>query len=75
MVWGDSSEEAYRRTIEVINRAAAFINARTADQPRFGGTAASAGRLDERARSSLLRSILPVRRSRGGRPSSGSAPV
>ena len=28
VVWGDSAEEAYRRTIEVINRAVDFVNAR-----------------------------------------------
>ena len=29
VVWGDTAEEAYRRTIEVINRAVEFVNART----------------------------------------------
>ena len=29
VVWGDTAEEAYRRTLEVINRAADFVNART----------------------------------------------
>ncbi|HWI08383.1 MAG TPA: class II aldolase/adducin family protein, partial [Solirubrobacteraceae bacterium] len=43
VVWGDSAEEAYRRTIEVINRAVEFTNRRTAGQPRFGGPAANAG--------------------------------
>ena len=31
IVWGDSAEEAYRRTIEVINQAVAFVNERTRD--------------------------------------------
>ena len=31
VVWGDSAEEAYRRTIEVINQAVAFVNERTGD--------------------------------------------
>src|SRR6201991_839866 len=39
VVWGDTAEEAYRRTIEVINRAADFVNARTAGTARFGGSA------------------------------------
>ena len=39
VVWGDSAEEAYRRTIEVINQAADFVNARTEGMPRFGGAA------------------------------------
>ena len=29
VVWGDSAEEAYRATIEVINQAVAFVNERT----------------------------------------------
>ena len=33
VVWGDSAEEAYRRTIEVINQAVAFVNERTGDDP------------------------------------------
>src|SRR5215218_4654459 len=37
VVWADTAEEAYGRTIEVINRAAELVNARTADQPRFEG--------------------------------------
>jgi rhamnulose-1-phosphate aldolase/alcohol dehydrogenase len=35
IVWGDSAEEAYRRTIEVINQAVEFVNDRT--EARFGG--------------------------------------
>ena len=38
VVWGDTAEEAYRRTIEVINRAADFVNAR--DGGRRRGSAA-----------------------------------
>src|ERR1700754_4654993 len=37
IVWGDSAEQAYRRTIEVINQAVAFVNELTGDTPRFGG--------------------------------------
>src|SRR3954464_3930428 len=46
IVWGSSAEEAYRRTIEVINQAVAFVNQRTAGTARFGGThpAAAAAR-------------------------------
>src|ERR1700749_2927186 len=39
VVWGDTAEEAYRRTLDVINRAADFVNARTAGTARFGGAA------------------------------------
>src|SRR4051794_37438891 len=37
IVWGDTAEEAYRKTIEVINQAVAFVNERTGDVSRFGG--------------------------------------
>ena len=57
VVWGHSAEEAYRRTIEVINRAAEFVNARTADTPRFGGSPALA--FDRRE---LLRQLMPALR-------------
>ena len=61
VVWGDSAEEAYRRTIEVVNRAAEFVNARTAGQPRFGGPARGDA-LDAGARRELLRGVLPALR-------------
>lgn len=56
VVWGDSAEEAYRRTIEVINRAVAFVNERTAGRERFGG------RLDAPEPGVTLREILPTLR-------------
>jgi rhamnulose-1-phosphate aldolase/alcohol dehydrogenase len=37
IVWGDTAEEAYRRTIEVIDQAVEFVNERTGEVPRFGG--------------------------------------
>jgi rhamnulose-1-phosphate aldolase/alcohol dehydrogenase len=61
VVWGDSAEEAYRRTIEVVNRAAEFVNARTAGRPRFGGPARGDA-LDAGARRELLRGVLPALR-------------
>jgi rhamnulose-1-phosphate aldolase/alcohol dehydrogenase len=57
VVWGHSAEEAYRRTIEVINRAAEFVNARTVDTPRFGGSSGLA--FDRRE---LLRQLMPALR-------------
>ncbi len=39
VVWGDTAEEAYRRTIEVINRAVEFVNGRTQGAARFDGPA------------------------------------
>jgi rhamnulose-1-phosphate aldolase/alcohol dehydrogenase len=61
VVWGESAEEAYRRTIEVINRAAQFVNGRTANRPRFGGVLRSEGMPDD-ARRELLLAVLPVLR-------------
>jgi rhamnulose-1-phosphate aldolase/alcohol dehydrogenase len=55
VVWGDSAEEAYRRTIEVINRAVEFVNGKTAGRPRFDGPAGEGGELD-------LRAVLPALR-------------
>jgi rhamnulose-1-phosphate aldolase/alcohol dehydrogenase len=55
VVWGDTAEEAYRRTIEVINRAVEFVNARTTGERRFGG-AGDAPHPD------LLRGVLPALR-------------
>jgi rhamnulose-1-phosphate aldolase/alcohol dehydrogenase len=61
VVWGDSAEEAYRRTIDAINRAADFANARVAGQPRFGGIA-PVTMADESRRPELLRAVLPALR-------------
>src|SRR3954451_21384835 len=63
VVWGDSAEEAYRRTIEVINQAADFVNARTQGTPRFGGVID--GELDQERRAHLLRAVLPALRGAG----------
>jgi rhamnulose-1-phosphate aldolase/alcohol dehydrogenase len=60
VVWGDSAEEAYRRTIEVINQAVAFVNDRTGDAPRFGGRHPIADKISDEQRASLLRELLPV---------------
>src|SRR3954467_10916002 len=59
VVWGESAEEAYRRTIEVVNRAVELVNARTVGQARFDG---STGGLEEPAREALLRIVLPALR-------------
>jgi rhamnulose-1-phosphate aldolase/alcohol dehydrogenase len=57
VVWGDTAEEAYRRTIEAINRAVEFVNARTTGEQRFDGAARgdAAGR-------ELLGVVLPALR-------------
>jgi rhamnulose-1-phosphate aldolase/alcohol dehydrogenase len=54
IVWGETAEEAYRRTIEVINRAVAFVNERAGDAARFGGP------LRGRGDGVVLHDVLPV---------------
>jgi rhamnulose-1-phosphate aldolase/alcohol dehydrogenase len=61
VVWGDSAEDAYRRTIDAAGRAAEFVNARTAGRPRFGGPAAGET-LNAGGRRELLRAVLPALR-------------
>jgi rhamnulose-1-phosphate aldolase/alcohol dehydrogenase len=56
VVWGDTAEEAYRRTIEVINRAVEFVNARTAGEQRFDGS------LGAEDGSPVLAAVLPALR-------------
>ena len=60
VVWGDTADEAYRRTIEVINRAVEFVNARTAGEQRFDGPAREP--LDDARRRELLHAVLPALR-------------
>ncbi len=60
VVWGDTAEAAYRRTIEVINRAVEFVNERTAGTPRFGGRHPAAGAVTDEARAALLGDLLPA---------------
>ena len=60
VVWGDSAEEAYRRTIEVINQAVAFVNERTGEEPRFGGAHPAAHKVTDEVRTELLRELLPA---------------
>lgn len=60
VVWGDSAEKAYRRTIEVINQAVAFVNERTGDAARFGGRHPAAEKVAEDARAALIRELLPA---------------
>src|SRR4051795_8417780 len=55
VVWGDTAEEAYKRTIEVINRAVDFVNARTSGEQRFDGPTAD-------SRPELLHDLLPTLR-------------
>jgi rhamnose utilization protein RhaD (predicted bifunctional aldolase and dehydrogenase) len=60
VVWGDTAEEAYRRTVEVINRAVEFVNERTAGRPRFGGRHPAADAVTDEQRAALLHDLLPT---------------
>jgi rhamnulose-1-phosphate aldolase/alcohol dehydrogenase len=60
VVWGGSAEDAYRKTISVINQAVAFVNERTAGAPRFGGAHPAAQTVSDDARSALLHELLPA---------------
>jgi rhamnulose-1-phosphate aldolase/alcohol dehydrogenase len=58
--WGDSAEETYRMTIEVIDRAVRFANERTTGELRLGGPAGPSP--GEEERTALLREVLPALR-------------
>jgi rhamnulose-1-phosphate aldolase/alcohol dehydrogenase len=60
VVWGDSAEEAYRRTVAVINEAVEAVNERNAGAARFGGSASGAVALTESRRRELLDEVLPT---------------
>jgi rhamnulose-1-phosphate aldolase/alcohol dehydrogenase len=58
VVWGDTAEEAYHRTIEAINTAIAFVNERTKGAQRFDGAADAT--LDDATRHATLMQLLPA---------------
>lgn len=58
VTWGNTAEECYRSTIEVINQAAAFIEERMAGKESFGGVKVPA-LCDERRRAAAV-AVLPV---------------
>jgi rhamnulose-1-phosphate aldolase/alcohol dehydrogenase len=60
VVWGDTAEAAYRRSIEVIEQAVEFVNARTEGTPRFGGAHPAAAKVGDEARAQLLHDLLPA---------------
>ena len=58
VVWGDTAEQAYHRTIAAINTAIAFVNERTRGAQRFDGPAGVA--LDDATRHATLMQLLPA---------------
>ncbi|MFL5862608.1 MAG: bifunctional aldolase/short-chain dehydrogenase [Solirubrobacteraceae bacterium] len=58
--WGETAEEAYRTTIEVIDQAAQFVNEQTAGEDRFDGPAPRGAEIDDPRRRSLLHDVLPA---------------
>jgi rhamnulose-1-phosphate aldolase/alcohol dehydrogenase len=55
--WGDTSKACYENTIELITRAAAFVNQRLAKGPAFGGCAVAAQSADQRRNTAA--SLMP----------------
>ena len=60
--WGDTAEQAYKTTVDVINKAVAWTQARTAEALRFGGALELNGNTDfgEAERDTLLAEVLPA---------------
>jgi rhamnulose-1-phosphate aldolase/alcohol dehydrogenase len=56
VTWGETAEEAYRSTLEAINRAAAYTAERTAGAAPFGGAAVEPAADAE----ALLQELLPA---------------
>jgi rhamnulose-1-phosphate aldolase/alcohol dehydrogenase len=60
VTWGETAEESYAATLDVINRAYAFVAERTADVEPFGGARVDA--FDGDLRDALLAEVLPALR-------------
>lgn len=58
VTWGDTAEESYKKTIQVIREAEAYIEAHVDEKRLFGGAKYTS--LDENARKDVLQRILPV---------------
>ncbi|MDR6553285.1 bifunctional aldolase/short-chain dehydrogenase [Paenibacillus qinlingensis] len=58
VTWGETSEESYAKTIDVINEAASFIEARVNEANLYGGSKYES--LSVEARNELLAQVLPV---------------
>jgi rhamnulose-1-phosphate aldolase/alcohol dehydrogenase len=58
VTWGDTSEESYNKTIEIISEAEAFINKKKEGKVAFGG--ARFASLTPEERRSILAEVMPV---------------
>ena len=58
VTWGETSEEAYAKTIAIINEAEAYINDRIEEQKVFGGQ--KYGALAAEERRNILAQVMPV---------------
>ncbi|MBD9528783.1 bifunctional rhamnulose-1-phosphate aldolase/short-chain dehydrogenase [Paracoccus sp. PAR01] len=56
--WADDAKDCYLTTLEIINKAAAWLEARTAGKPAFGG--AKVPTLDASARREVAAKLMPV---------------
>jgi rhamnulose-1-phosphate aldolase/alcohol dehydrogenase len=63
--WGDTSKQCYDNTIDLIARAAAFLNQSLAKGPAFGGCVLPAKGVDERRK--IAASLMPRLRGLMGR--------
>jgi len=55
--WGDTSRQCYDNTIDLIGRAASYLNSRLAKSPAFGGAIVSAKSSEERR--SVAAALMP----------------
>ncbi|MFA9557891.1 bifunctional aldolase/short-chain dehydrogenase [Evansella sp. AB-rgal1] len=58
VVWGDTAEESYNKTISVINEAEEFINSKAKGDSTFGGQKYTS--LSEEERKEVLAEVMPV---------------
>ncbi|ANF96743.1 bifunctional rhamnulose-1-phosphate aldolase/short-chain dehydrogenase [Paenibacillus bovis] len=58
VTWGETQEECYNKTIEIINQAAEYIARKAEEKPSFGGTKVESIQPEERRQ--LIAGIMPA---------------
>ena len=58
VTWGETSKESYHKTIEVIQEAEDYIEAKAKEQTLFGGSKFDS--LNEKTRKDILSQVLPI---------------